>query len=77
MLDKCSMLEAAIITMEVLWANKWEYILVPFNADWAPILRPDWANCLGYYLILLVSDVILFPASPKARTWTFHLKCDQ
>lgn len=47
----CAMLEAAVITMQVLWANKWEYILMPFNADWAPVIRLDGANCLGYDLI--------------------------
>lgn len=52
------MLEASVITLGVLWADKWEYILVSFNADWAPVIRVDGTNYLGYDLIWLISDVI-------------------
>lgn len=53
----CAILEAATVKVEVLWANEWDCILGPFSTDGAPFMRLDSPNCLGYYLILLMSDV--------------------
>lgn len=47
----CAALGNAIITVGVLWASKWEEILMSFKADWAPVMRLDGTNCLGYDLI--------------------------
>lgn len=60
----CAMLEAAAVKMEVLWADEWDYI---FSTDGTPFMRLDSTNCLGYYLVLLISDVTPLATSQLAR----------
>lgn len=68
-----AMLEAATIRMELPWVS----VLVAVRTDWALVITLDGTNCLGYYLILLISHVIPLWASLKSYAQTFRLECRQ